>query len=314
MPDTPVATDPQLEPGWDLDPLVDGEDEAGVQRQLDKAARRARGLRRALRGQAGRAHLRRPGRGHARAGRDLGAGGARRLIRQPALRHRHRRPRARRAGAEVQELGTAIQTRLLFFELEWAALDDERAEELLAGDGLDFCRHYLRAERRYRPHLLTQPEEKIVTEKGQTGRSAWSRLFSELTSAIEVDLPEAAREPDEGDGAVALDAALSRLFSPEREVRRSPAEAVTAGAGAGAAHARLRVQHPAGRTRRWTTACAATITGSPAATSPTRPPTSPCRRWSRPCAGATSCRGAGTGSRRSCWGSTGSPTTTGWPP
>ena len=33
----------------------------------------------------------------------------------------------------VQERGTAIETKLLFFELEWAALDDERAEELLAG-------------------------------------------------------------------------------------------------------------------------------------------------------------------------------------
>ena len=35
----------------------------------------------------------------------------------------------------AQERGTAIETTLLFFELEWAALDDERAEQLLAGDG-----------------------------------------------------------------------------------------------------------------------------------------------------------------------------------
>ena len=39
----------------------------------------------------------------------------------------------------VQEQETAIQTTLLFFELEWAALPDERAEELLAGEELDFC-------------------------------------------------------------------------------------------------------------------------------------------------------------------------------
>ena len=44
----------------------------------------------------------------------------------------------------MQERGTAIETKLLFFELEWAALDDERAEELLAADGLDFARHHLR--------------------------------------------------------------------------------------------------------------------------------------------------------------------------
>ena len=40
----------------------------------------------------------------------------------------------------VQERATEIETQLLFFELEWAALDDERAEELLAGDELDVLR------------------------------------------------------------------------------------------------------------------------------------------------------------------------------
>ena len=39
----------------------------------------------------------------------------------------------------VEEKGTAIETALLFFHLEWAALDDARAEELLATDGLDFA-------------------------------------------------------------------------------------------------------------------------------------------------------------------------------
>ena len=52
------------------------------------------------------------------------------------------------------ERATAIQTRLLFFELEWAALDDARAEEMLSGEGLEFCDHFLRNERRYRDHLL----------------------------------------------------------------------------------------------------------------------------------------------------------------
>jgi len=36
----------------------------------------------------------------------------------------------------VQEQETAIQTTLLFFELEWAALPDARAQELLSGMGL----------------------------------------------------------------------------------------------------------------------------------------------------------------------------------
>ncbi|HEX4691086.1 MAG TPA: M3 family oligoendopeptidase, partial [Solirubrobacteraceae bacterium] len=121
----------------------------------------------------------------------------------------------------MQEKATAIETRLLFFELEWAALDDDRAEELLATDGLEFARHHLRTARRYRPYLLSEPEEKILAEKQLTGRGAWTRLFEEQASSIEVEL-------DEGQPAVSLEVALSRLFSPEREVRAHAAERVTA--------------------------------------------------------------------------------------
>src|SRR5580692_2305650 len=120
--------------------------------------------------------------------------------------------------ARMQERWTALSTLLLFFELEWAALEDERVEALLAGDGLDFCRHHLRTARRYRPHLLSEPEERILTEKSVSGAGAWTRLFSELTSAIEV--------PIDGEN-VTLDVALARLAAPSRDVRRESAAAVT---------------------------------------------------------------------------------------
>ncbi len=124
----------------------------------------------------------------------------------------------------VQEQETAIQTTLLFFELEWAALDDQRAEELLADDGLDFCRHHLRNIRRYRQHLLSEPEERILTEKALTGSGAWTRLFEELTSVIEVELPAPGGEPEK----MPLEVALSRLSMADRDVRRTAAESVTA--------------------------------------------------------------------------------------
>jgi oligoendopeptidase F len=120
----------------------------------------------------------------------------------------------------VQERATAIETALLFFELEWAALDDDRAGELLATEGLDFCRHYLRTARRYRPHLLSEPEEKVMAERALTGRTAWTRLFDEQASAIRVSLDD---EPEE----VSLEVALARLFAPDREMRRHAAERVT---------------------------------------------------------------------------------------
>ena len=167
-------------------------------------------------------------------------------------------------------------------------------------------RHHLRTLRRYRPHLLSEPEEKLLTEKALTGRDAWTRLFSELTSAIRVELPDA----DEG---VPLDVALSRLVSPDRELRRTHGRGGHRRARAGPAHARLRLQHAAARQGRRRPPALATRTGWPAATSPTRPATSRSRRCSRPCAPTTTCRSAGTASRPSCSASTGWPTTTAWP-
>jgi oligoendopeptidase F len=128
--------------------------------------------------------------------------------------------------ARVNEKATAVETKLLFFELEWAALDDERTEELLAADGLERSRHHLRNIRRYRPYLLSEPEEKVLTEKAVSGRDAWTRLFSEQTSALQVKVPDE-------DEPVKLDVALARLMSPDREVRRTTAAAVTAALGPG---------------------------------------------------------------------------------
>jgi Oligoendopeptidase F len=124
----------------------------------------------------------------------------------------------------VEEESTAIATRVIFFELEWAAVPDEQAEVLLGDDRLAFCAHSLRSARRYRPHLLTEPEEKILADKDVTGASAWSRLFSELTSAITIGL----------DGeTVALEQGLSRLQSPDRAERAAAAAAVTEGLAPG---------------------------------------------------------------------------------
>jgi oligoendopeptidase F len=130
----------------------------------------------------------------------------------------------------VQERSTAMATQLVFFELEWAAVDEAHVELLLADPGLDFCAHHLRSMHRYRDHMLSESQEQLLTEKSVSGASAWVRLFDEQTSAITVDLP-AALVGGEGDDptTVPLEAGLSMLQHPDRDVRRSAAEAVTAG-------------------------------------------------------------------------------------
>ena len=104
---------------------------------------------------------------------------------------------------QVEERTTVISTKLLFFELEWAEFDDERVDTLLADERLAFARHHLRSARRYRPHLLTEPEEVMLTEKAITGRSAFERLFDEQVSAITVELDGRPTTLEAGAGATA---------------------------------------------------------------------------------------------------------------
>jgi oligoendopeptidase F len=205
---------------WDLDPLVDGEGAAGADRMLAEADERAAGFAERYAGRMNELD----GPALVAAMDELQA--ISELVAR-AGNYAHLRfsvdtfdPANGALVARVNERATAVETKLLFFELEWAALDDDRAEELLAADGLDTSRHHLRTVRRYRPHLLTEPEEKIMTEKSVSGRDAWTRLFSEQTSAIVVAVP-GEEEP------VKLDVALARLMSPDRDVRRGTAEAVT---------------------------------------------------------------------------------------
>jgi oligoendopeptidase F len=124
-------------------------------------------------------------------------------------------------GALVQlfeERATEISTMLVFFELEWIALPDAKAEELLADPRVGFAHHYLTVQRRYRDHVLSEPEEKMLAEKAVTGRAAWIRLFSDVTAAIEVSL----------DGeTVPLEEAMSRLVLHDRGARVGAAQAVT---------------------------------------------------------------------------------------
>jgi oligoendopeptidase F len=91
----------------------------------------------------------------------------------------------------VEEALTAIQNKILFFDLEWLAVEDAAAERLVSDPLLATYRHHLASARRYKPHTLSEPEEKLMNDKDLTGISAWQKLFTEFTSSqkysIEID-------------------------------------------------------------------------------------------------------------------------------
>src|SRR5690606_1181120 len=120
----------------------------------------------------------------------------------------------------VQEQSAKLQQTLLFFELEWKAMEPEQTDKLLANPTLSTYRHALESELRYRPYTLSEVEEQLLVEKAVTGRNAWSRFFTQLTSALRFDFEGQKLNQSQ---------VLNYLYDADREVRRKAAESVTQG-------------------------------------------------------------------------------------
>lgn len=117
-----------------------------------------------------------------------------------------------------KELYSELQRDTLFFELEWTKVDGSRAQALVSDPALSKYRHHLTSVRRYGPHLLSEPEERILAEKEPAGSSAWSALFDKMLSRLEFG-PNKRTESE----------VLSDLYRPEREVRQKAAVELTGG-------------------------------------------------------------------------------------
>jgi oligoendopeptidase F len=89
---------------------------------------------------------------------------------------------ARSFKTKVEERLTALQNRLVFFDLWWQGVDGENARRLMAGTGT--LRYHLETIRRFQPHTLSEPEEKIINIKNVTGRSAVHSLYDVVTNSF----------------------------------------------------------------------------------------------------------------------------------
>ncbi|MGI9430588.1 MAG: M3 family oligoendopeptidase [Myxococcota bacterium] len=124
----------------------------------------------------------------------------------------------------VQERSSEIHNALVFFELEWVALETDHAERLLADPVLAPRRHVLGALRRYKPHVRSEIEEQLLEQTANTGRRAFSRLFDEIMgdSRFTVEIEREAKEVSEEE-------VLSLLYEPDREARKAGAASLTKG-------------------------------------------------------------------------------------
>jgi oligoendopeptidase F len=82
-----------------------------------------------------------------------------------------------------------IENRTLFFRLWWKAVDEANAKRLMDASG-DY-RYHLEAMRLFKPHTLSEAEEKIINLKNVTGPNALITLYDSITNRytykIEVD-------------------------------------------------------------------------------------------------------------------------------
>jgi oligoendopeptidase F len=90
---------------------------------------------------------------------------------------------------QIDQRLSEVQNRLLFFSLWWKELDDEPAQRLLAGSGDDA--YYLETLRRFKPHTLSEAEEKVINIKDVNGANALNTIYSMITNgftfALEVE-------------------------------------------------------------------------------------------------------------------------------
>lgn len=82
--------------------------------------------------------------------------------------------------AQVQQMMAEGMNRVLFFSLWWKGLDDENARRLMDASG-DY-RYFLEAMRQFKPHTLSEPEEKIINIKNVTGVQALQQLYDTITN------------------------------------------------------------------------------------------------------------------------------------
>ena len=120
----------------------------------------------------------------------------------------------------VREATNRIGQAVVFAGVEWAGMDEARAHALTADPALARHRHHLEVATKARRHVLSEPEEKILSEKAVTGWSAWNRLFDETLGAKRFSV--------RGE-ALPLALASAKLHAPDRSLRRDAADAITAG-------------------------------------------------------------------------------------
>ncbi|MBN9291552.1 MAG: M3 family oligoendopeptidase [Hyphomicrobium denitrificans] len=121
---------------------------------------------------------------------------------------------------DVSEALTKLYTDLIFFELELNQIDDATMEGAVKHKDVKRYKPWLDDLRKEKPHQLDEKLERLFTEKSQTSRSAWNRLFDETMSALKFDV-KGEKTP------LTLEPTLNFLSSADEKKRKAASEALS---------------------------------------------------------------------------------------
>lgn len=121
---------------------------------------------------------------------------------------------------DVSEALTKLYTDLIFFELELNQIDDETLAAATKTKTLKRYKPWLDDLRKERPHQLDEKLETLFTEKSQTSRGAWNRLFNETMSSLKFDV-KGEKTP------LGLESTLNLLSDTDEKKRKAASEALS---------------------------------------------------------------------------------------
>ncbi|MHB1000564.1 MAG: M3 family oligoendopeptidase [Armatimonadota bacterium] len=125
---------------------------------------------------------------------------------------------------KMRECYSQISIKLMFFELELMAIPEDMMASIIDNPVLDRYRHFIHAARMFRDHRLSEPEERVMEEKANTGRRSFTRLFEETVSNITFHIEREGRRD-----AMSQSEIIALLRDPDRELRKAAAKGFTEG-------------------------------------------------------------------------------------
>lgn len=118
--------------------------------------------------------------------------------------------------AKYELIANEIQSIVVFFEVEFAKLDDKTAQKFIAKSTR--YKYYLSKIFAQKKHALSKDEEKIILKLSPVGANAFSRLFDEHISKMRFVLDSQVLNEEE---------ILSKLHDKSRAVRKKAQKAMT---------------------------------------------------------------------------------------